>query len=52
MLGPSGLLLLSFHLGSEVRHLTDWWDHEVTLDFRFFEPNSVTESLERADLLA
>lgn len=50
VLRPSGLLLVSFHVGSEVRHLTEWWDHEVNLDFRFFEPEGVIEGLASAGL--
>jgi ubiquinone/menaquinone biosynthesis C-methylase UbiE len=37
VLQPGGLLLLAFHLGSEVRHASDWWAHPVDLDFVFFE---------------
>ncbi|HUC38425.1 MAG TPA: methyltransferase domain-containing protein [Acidimicrobiales bacterium] len=48
VLRPSGLLLVSFHVGSEVRHLTEWWGHEVDVDFRFFEPEDVIEPLESA----
>jgi len=51
VLRPSGLVLISFHFGSEVRHRTEWWGHEVDVDFRFFEPESVIESLESAGLV-
>jgi SAM-dependent methyltransferase len=37
--------LVSFHIGSEVRHLDDWWGHEVDLDFHFFESEDVIENL-------
>jgi ubiquinone/menaquinone biosynthesis C-methylase UbiE len=47
-LRPFGLVLVAFHVGSEVRHLADWWGHEVDVDFRFFEPNDVIELLEGA----
>ena len=47
-LRPFGVLLLAFHVGSEVRHVTDWWGQEVDLDFRFFEPDGVAELLEEA----
>ncbi|MGD0254596.1 MAG: class I SAM-dependent methyltransferase [Acidimicrobiales bacterium] len=47
-LRPSGLFLVAFHIGSEVRHLADWWGHEVDVDFRFFEPESVIGPLEGA----
>ena len=37
VLVPGGWLYLSFHTGNEVRHLDDWWDQPVDLDFIFFE---------------
>ncbi|MFF3272375.1 class I SAM-dependent methyltransferase [Streptomyces chrestomyceticus] len=48
VLGPSGLLLLSFHVGEEVRHLDEWWGHTVDIDFRFLDPAQVTALLEAA----
>jgi len=47
-LRPAGPFLVAFHVGSEVRHLDDWWGHEVDLDFRFLEPESVIASLDKA----
>lgn len=43
---PGGLLLVSFHVGDEVRHSAESWGHDVDLDFRFFEPNVLIELLE------
>lgn len=37
VLQPGGLLLIAFHVGSEVRHASDWWNKPVELDFVFFE---------------
>ncbi|HLJ67391.1 MAG TPA: methyltransferase domain-containing protein [Chloroflexota bacterium] len=37
VLAPAGLLLLSFHIGSEVRHIEEFFDEPVHLDFVFFE---------------
>ncbi len=37
VLQPGAPLLLSFHRGSEVRHLDEWWEHPVSVDFFFFE---------------
>lgn len=37
VLQPGGLLLLGFHVGTEIRHASDWWGHPVDLDFVFFE---------------
>jgi SAM-dependent methyltransferase len=34
---PGGLLLLSFHIGQEIRHLDEWWGKPVSVDFLFFE---------------
>ena len=48
VLRPGGLLLVSFHIGSEVRHRDEFLGHAVDLDFRFLEPPDVAEALERA----
>jgi ubiquinone/menaquinone biosynthesis C-methylase UbiE len=48
VLRPSGLLLLSFHVGEEIRHLDEWWGHEVDVDFRFLDPGHVAGLLEAA----
>lgn len=45
---PSGLLLVSFHIGEEVRHMDEWWGHDVDVDFRFRQPAWITEMLEAA----
>jgi ubiquinone/menaquinone biosynthesis C-methylase UbiE len=50
VLRPSGLVLVAFHVGTEVRHLAEWWGHEVDVDFRFFEPPDVAEAMEGAGL--
>ena len=47
-LGATGPFLVSFHVGSEVRHLDDWWGHKVDIDFRFLEPEDVIENLDKA----
>ncbi|BFV55227.1 class I SAM-dependent methyltransferase [Kitasatospora sp. CMC57] len=44
-LRPGGLLLLAFHLGTEVRHLTEWWDHRVEVDFHFLDLATVERLL-------
>lgn len=48
VLRPAGLLLVAFHIGSEVRHLAEWLGHEVDVDFRFFEPADVAHAMEGA----
>lgn len=45
---PSGLLLVAFHIGSEVRHTAEWWGHAVDVEFRFFEPPDIVRALEAA----
>jgi len=37
VLKPGGLLLLAFHLGSEIMHVEDMWSKTVSMDFYFFE---------------
>jgi SAM-dependent methyltransferase len=37
VLRPGGPLFVAFHLGSETRHVDDWWGEVVSLDFEFFE---------------
>ncbi len=36
VLKPDGLLLLAFHIGDEVRHMDEFFDKPVSLDFTFF----------------
>jgi ubiquinone/menaquinone biosynthesis C-methylase UbiE len=37
VLQPGGVLLLAFHQGDEVRHIEEWWNKKVSLDFVFFQ---------------
>jgi SAM-dependent methyltransferase len=48
VVAPGGPLLVAFHSGEEVRHLDDWWDHPVDLDFRFLTAARVVPLLEGA----
>ncbi|WP_406229746.1 class I SAM-dependent DNA methyltransferase [Nocardia sp. NBC_01009] len=48
VLRPSGLFLVSFHIGSEIRHFDTWWGHEVDVDFRFFDPDQIIADLAAA----
>lgn len=48
VLRPSALFLVAFHIGSEVRHLAEWWGHEVDVDFGFFEPPDIAKAMEQA----
>ena len=46
VLAPGGVLLLSFHIGSDVVHRDEWWGHAVSVDFLFFQTTEVTKALE------
>jgi SAM-dependent methyltransferase len=46
VLRPEGLVLVAFHIGTEVRHLDEWLGHDVDVDFRFFEPADVVTAME------
>lgn len=48
ILRPDGIFLVSFHVGSQIRHMDQWWDHAVNLDFRFYEPREIENALESA----
>ncbi|MEV6330077.1 class I SAM-dependent methyltransferase [Streptomyces sp. NPDC051909] len=48
VLRPGGALLLSFHIGAEVRHLGEWWGHAVDVEFHFLRPAAVAEALRAA----
>jgi len=50
VLRPGGSLLVAFHVGSEVRHRTEWWGHGVDLDFRFLQPAEIAETLQSVGL--
>src|SRR6266508_4579131 len=38
VLKPGGVLLITFHIGEEIKHLDEWWEKPVNLDFAFYEP--------------
>lgn len=48
VLAPRGVLLLTFHLGSETRHLDEWFEKKVSLDFHFFEREEMKNLLVEA----
>ena len=39
------------HAGAAVRHLDEWFDHEVDLDFVLHEPGFVAGTVETAGLI-
>lgn len=48
VLRPQGVLLLAFHIGQEIKHLDEFLDKEVSLDFFFFETEEVKNYLRTA----
>jgi hypothetical protein len=50
-LAPGGWLVLGLHAGDEVRHLEDWFGHEVDLDAVLHEPAYVVGLVEAAGLV-
>ena len=45
ILKPNGVLLLSFHVGDEVRHISDLCGVAAELDFFFYQPEAITRML-------
>ena len=41
VLRPQGVLLLTFHIGQEIKHLDEWWGKKVSVDFLFFETEEI-----------
>lgn len=50
-LAPGGWLVLALHAGSDVRHLDEWFEVEVDLDFVLHEPEDVAAVLQAAGLV-
>jgi uncharacterized protein len=50
-LAPGGWLVLGLHVGAEVRHLDEWFGHEVDLDLVLHEPTFVVGVVEAAGLV-
>jgi len=48
VLHPGGLALLAFHVGDEVKHLEEWWEKAVSLDFHFYQPATLALRMEEA----
>ena len=47
-LRPGGRLLMSFHIGDEVQHLDELWEHPVCMDFVFFRTDEMLGYLAEA----
>jgi len=50
-LAPGGWLVLGLHAGAEVRHVDEWFGHEVELDFVLHDPAYVVALVESAGLV-
>lgn len=48
VLRPGGRLLVAFHLGAEVRRMTDWWGHAVDVEFHFRASGAVSDAMTAA----
>jgi SAM-dependent methyltransferase len=48
VLKPGGVLLVTFHIGQEIKHLDEWWEKPVNLDFAFYEPAEMENWLQEA----
>jgi SAM-dependent methyltransferase len=48
VLKPGGVLLVTFHIGQEIKHLDEWWEKSVNLDFAFYETEEMETWLEEA----
>ena len=49
-LRPGGRLAFAVHVGPEVRHVEDWWGHQVDIDFVFHEPRAMRAAVVAAGL--
>jgi SAM-dependent methyltransferase len=48
VLAENGQFLFSFHIGDNVVHLDNFLDHQVNIDFYFFEINKIIDLLAEA----
>jgi uncharacterized protein len=50
-LAPGGWLVLGLHAGAEIRHLNEWFGHQVDLDFVLHDPAFMVGVVESAGLV-
>jgi uncharacterized protein YceH (UPF0502 family) len=50
-LAPGGLLVVAVHAGAEVRRMTSWFGHDVTLDVVLHDPADVVAAVTAAGLV-
>ena len=48
VLKPGGVLLVTFHIGEEIKHIDEWWEKPVNLDFAFYLPDQMESRLKEA----
>jgi SAM-dependent methyltransferase len=48
VLKPGGMLLITFHIGSEIEHLDEWWEKPVNVDFAYYLPEEMENWLQEA----
>ena len=48
VLKPGGTLLVTFHIGEEIKHLDEWWEKPVNLDFAYYLPEEMEAWLKEA----
>ena len=41
VLKPCGVLLVTFHIGAEIKHIEEWWEKSVNLDFAYYKPDEM-----------
>jgi SAM-dependent methyltransferase len=41
VLKPGGVLLVTFHIGAEIKHVDEWWEKSVNLDFAYYKPDEM-----------
>ena len=50
-LAPGGWLVLAMHAATAVRHMDEWFGHEVDLDFVLHDRADVVRAVEAAGLI-
>jgi uncharacterized protein YceH (UPF0502 family) len=51
VLVPGGRLALALHAGAEVRHVEEWWEQQVDIDFVLHDPADVLAAVRAAGLV-
>ena len=50
VLRPGAPAVIAVHIGEAFRHMDEWWGHEVSLDFHFFDPDALAGAVAAAGL--